>query len=55
MDVNSSTIYGSYSGTLQILEYDLEPGIVKGTFEFTGMSAGGVQLQITKGKFHVAY
>lgn len=54
-DATSNTIYGAYSGTLEIQEYDLKQGIVKGTFEFTGMSAGGEQLPITKGEFQVVY
>ena len=51
----TSKTYGSYSGTLDILEYDLEQGVVKGTFEFVGWSASREEIAITQGEFQAVY
>ena len=47
--------YGSYSGTLNIEEYNLEQGVVKGSFEFVGWSSSREEIAITQGEFQAVY
>ena len=54
-DASAKVTYGSYSGTLEVLEHDLTKGVMKGNFEFVGLSAGGKSTAITQGKFQIAY
>ena len=55
-DINNSITFKSSTGTLTITSYDLQTGVIDGTFEFEATDPAGNNTdihQITNGVFHV--